>query len=684
MMKFTLISTCLFCVTTAMSQPLIEWQRSYGGSGFESFGTISERNTIKPTPDGGYIFTSGSNSADGDVANNNNGDSDFWVAKVDGTGGITWENSYGGSSDDVSFSIALTSDGGYVLAGYSSSTDLDVTENHGSIDILVIKINATGEMQWQKLFGGSISETAHSIIATSDGGYIIAGDTSSIDGNITASNGGTDCWILKLDSNGDLEWQKNYGGSSEDLAYEIIEDSDGYVFIGMTDSTDGDVTGIHGTFDYWIVKIDFVGNLIWQKAYGGEWLDSARSIRKTNDGGYIICGETTSNDGNVSGIHGVFVPGWPYPSDGWIIKTDANGNLQWQSAVGGEGADSINSIEKNGDGYIAAGYSLSNDSFVVGNHGSNDVWVIELSDNGEIIWQKPLGGSEWDHANSVAVVPDGFIVAGTTWSNNYNVTNNHGYFDLWLVKLNYEGMPEYCGNYEGQSCALTPNSELSAYNIRWFTLVGTGGTLLDFASGCSPNGYSDYTGILTANIPDDAPLSFTVESQTGTDGGFMVRAKLYADWNNDIDFDDDGEMLFENTDPALGQVSGSFLLPPGLPAGNYRLRVMLTAGAQIESPCSVMFGEIEDYNLSVGELNVNQFAESQIKVYPNPTNNILVIHLPADIIAKKINITDLSGKVVYESVVNEAMINVENLAQGLYILQVQSSDSIFHTKFLKQ
>ena len=366
------IQRLFFCIVTILcaesviaQAPEIDWQKSYGGSDSDA------ANSIQQTADGGYIAAGSSSSNDGDVTGNN-GDDDFWILKLNTTGNIEWQKSMGGSANDRPYSIQQTEDGGYIVAGSSSSNNGDVSGNHGNTDYWVVKLNTVGEITWQKSLGGSSLDIARSIRQTADGGYIVAGNSNSTDGDVTGNHGGADFWIVKTSSQGGIEWQKSLGGSDDDVAYSIQQTEDGgYIVAGFSSSTDGDVSGNHGGEDYWVVKMNASGGVEWQKSLGGSGTDRAKSISQTEDGGYIVAGYSNSNDGDVTGNHGIF--------DFWVVKLNAAGILQWQKSLGGSDNDQANSINQTTDGgYILAGYSHSNDGDVTENHGGSDFWVVKL------------------------------------------------------------------------------------------------------------------------------------------------------------------------------------------------------------------------------------------------------------------------------------------------------------------
>lgn len=409
---------------TIYSQPTIQWQKSLGGSSFD------EATPILPTGDGGYILAGYNTSDDGDVSGNH-GDRDFWIVKLDAYGALQWEKSLGGSGDDVALSIQPTSDNGYIVAGRSNSNDGDVSGNHGSLDIWVVKIDSAGAIQWQKSYGGSGADYAYFIQTTGDGGYVVAGRTSSNDGDVSGNQGGFDGWLLKLDSAGAIQWQKSLGGSADDVAYAIQPPGDGgYIAAGVTVSNDGDVSGNHGGEDCWVVKLDEAGAIQWQKPLGGSADDGFFDIRPTGDGGYIAAGYAGSNDGDVSGNHGTY--------DCWVVKLDSAGAMLWQKPLGGSAEEAFRIIIPTSDGgYLAPGYSRSADGELTGNQGSHDWWLVKLDNAGAIHWQKSLGGSNSEIAKSVLPTSDGgYIAAGYSASNDGDVTGNHGGNDVWVVKLN--------------------------------------------------------------------------------------------------------------------------------------------------------------------------------------------------------------------------------------------------------
>jgi hypothetical protein len=417
--------------------PFISWQKSLGGTGDDWYSSLEQ------TTDGGYIAAGYSYSNDGDVTGNHGG-ADYWIARLDSSGIMQWQKSLGGTNSDFADEILQTSDGGFIVAGYSGSFNGDLTVNHGANDYWVVKLDVSGNIQWQKSLGGTAYDNATAIQETADGGFIVSGNSNSNNGDVTGNHGLLDYWLVKLDSSGSLQWQKSLGGSNYDFPEEILQTSDGgFIVTGYSSSNDGDVTGYHGGGDTWVVKLDITGNIEWQKSLGGSGEDEGYSIEETADGGFIAAGYSTSNDGDVSGHHGNY--------DYWVVKLDITGNIEWQKSLGGDDADFGTSIIQTTDGgFIVAGYSSSNDGDVSGNHGAADYWIVKLNGFGSIDWQKSVGGSNDDYGQAFQQTANGgYMIGGSSFSNDGNVSGNDGSLDYWILRLDSSpGGIEICNNLD--------------------------------------------------------------------------------------------------------------------------------------------------------------------------------------------------------------------------------------------
>lgn len=401
---------------------------------------------VYQTTDGGYIIAgSTSSSSSGDISQPNNGAFDFWLLKLHASGQVHWSKIYGGDQTEFARSVKQTPDGGFVVFGYSnSSQNGDVTGTmNGQVDYWVLKLDSLGNIQWDRLYGGNQAEIAMTISLTNDGGYLLAGySLSSQSGDVSDLNkGDSDFWIVKLNGQGDIEWDKLYGGSSSDIAHSAIQTQDGgYIIAGYTfSSQNGDITeATNGNIDYWILKLDSNGNKEWDKLYGGTQTDIAYSVVQTNDSGYIVAGYSdSSNSGDVSGTnHG--------STDGWIVKLDSFGNKLWDKLYGGNGTEFTTSISQTQDnGYIIAGSSNSsaNGDILETGNGLQDVWIFKINYMGNLSWSKIFGGSQGDESYSVKQTSDGkYIVSAVTTSSDGDINEPlNAQMKAWVFTLDEFG-----------------------------------------------------------------------------------------------------------------------------------------------------------------------------------------------------------------------------------------------------
>jgi len=339
-------------------------------------------SSVQQTTDGGYIITGYTQS-------------DVWLIKTDSNGDEVWNQTFGGGSDDFGFSVQQTTDGGYIITGTTYSF------GNGGGDVWLIKTDSQGQEEWIQTFGGSNDDWGWSVQQTTDGGYIITGSTYSF------GNGAADVWLIKTDSNGNEEWNQSFGGSDEDEGIGVQQTTDGgYILTGYTQS------------DVWLIKTDSQGNEEWNQTFGeigGSNTDTGNSVQQTTDGGFIIAGWTHS-----------FGNGW---GDVWLIKTDSNGNEEWNKTFGGSGSDYGFSVQQTTDGgYIITGYTES-----FGN-GDYDVYLIKTDSQGNEEWSKTFGGGDYDRGSSVQQTTDGgYIITGGTES------FGNGSSDVWLIKTDSNG-----------------------------------------------------------------------------------------------------------------------------------------------------------------------------------------------------------------------------------------------------
>ena len=363
----------------AVAEGDMEWNRTYGGAGAEAAFVVIQ------TADGGFAIAGWTDSYGA-------GDNDIWLVKTDVHGEMEWQQTYGGAGFETAWAVIQTADGGFALAGGTTSYGA------GSEDFWLVKTDAQGEMEWQQTYGGAGFEAAWAMIQTADGGFALAGKTG-------VEEGLNDIWLVKTDANGTMEWQQTYGGAGTEVTWAVIQTVDGgFALAGLTASYGA------GGEDFWLVKTDAQGGMEWQQTYGGTGFEAAWAMIQTADGGFALAGRTHSY-----GAGG---------SDAWLVKTDANGNMEWQQTYGGSDDDGAHSVIPTADsGFALAGLTASYGA------GGEDFWLVKTYSNGTLQWNQTYGGSNTDRAWAGIQTADGsFAIAGLTAS--YGV----GGEDFWLVK----------------------------------------------------------------------------------------------------------------------------------------------------------------------------------------------------------------------------------------------------------
>lgn len=413
------------------SQTEVEFVKILGGSNNE------RANAITKTNDGGYAIVGYAQSNDGDIIDKSDASFDYWVTKFDANDNLQWSKTFGGSNDDRASSIIQTSDGGFAIFGFSSSSDGDSSNNNGFQDYWITKLDISGNLSWQKSFGFAGADIGVSIIQTNDNGYILSGvlDVTSSGGegnsrNAFKKHAGGDFWVIKLNASGDRQWWRYYGGSFTDTPFGVVQTQDnGYIIAGSSDSNDVDISNNKGQYDFWVIKISNEGVLIWEKTFGGSEIDEARAIVPTHDGNYAIVGDTRSNDDNVSNNNGA--------ADLWVIKISPNGNLLSEKTFGGSSFDVGRSIRLTSDnGFIISGSSRSANGILTINNGQNDAWVLKLDSSFNLEWQKTIGGSQVDFFYDATQLNDGsFIAVGESSSSDFDIPENKGFSDALIIKI---------------------------------------------------------------------------------------------------------------------------------------------------------------------------------------------------------------------------------------------------------
>lgn len=397
-----------------------------------------EAIAAQTTPDGGCIILGKTSSSNGDISDPP-GYIDFWVVKLDAQGNISWEKTFGSNNSDEPGSIALSNDGGYVIIGTVGSCNRDVVCAHDNDSLWIIKLNSTGILQWQKTYG---SNCGNEIRSTADGGYVIAGKTN-------VNSGDCDAVVLKIDSSGNQQWLKVFGGNHQQEAVSVMPTSEGEYLVAFKD------TQISG-FDTTMLKLATNGDLIWQKNIGGILGDRIYDMMIAADGNYILAGDIYNFDNGYYGMN-----------DALLIKTTPDGDLLWQKSYGGTNSDLIKSVVALPDGgFAASGFTVSNNvGDIIGPHPNYDGWLFRVDADGNLLWQQYIGAMGMDLLLDLKQCSDqGFLTVGYTTSANIGSNAvNHGSEDFLVTKLSAEMLGN--NTFDGAVASVFPNPAGSVLNF---------------------------------------------------------------------------------------------------------------------------------------------------------------------------------------------------------------------------
>lgn len=449
---FTIICICMFFTAFAQLPPVtnITWNERYGGragdkgvafvktpdNGYMTLGTTS-------SDDGTYDVTGYRDSYD------------LWVTKLDANRNLVWNRCYGGTDQDHAVTIIAAHDGNYFLVGFTNSNDIDVdTSYNAGFDIWLVKINPAGDILWSKNYGGSAVQKPYGAQLVDGNSVLIWGYDdygSSPTANIDIQNpiGMSDGWVFKIDSVGDIIWERSIGGTRNDYIYDMDIMSDGnYILSGATSSMDGDVTTWYGVFDVWLVKMDPQGNILWQKSYGGSGYEHGYQVEFTDNDQIVIGAYTNSTDGHVVNNDGA-AEAWIVKTDinGNMLWEYTYGGFYDETF---RGAGQALKVRSNGE-IVFVCQTVSNDGDVSGYMGSGDVWLVRLDDSGNIIWKRNFGGSSSDIPSSIEIENDSLVTfIGSSWSRDFDLEHvfyvppatNNGCggicSDQWMFQLNID------------------------------------------------------------------------------------------------------------------------------------------------------------------------------------------------------------------------------------------------------
>ena len=706
--------------------PGIEWQNTIGGAN-EDFLFAADQTTDNGFILGGYSRSDTSSDKSenciGGVFGGFN-KYDYWVVKTDSYTNIIWENTIGGTGDDFLKDIEQTIDGGYILGGYSNSGNtVDKTETFiGSYDYWLVKINAIGSIEWQNVIGGTISDQLQVVHQTVDGGYILGGNsTSGISGDKTENFvGASDFWIVKTNASGVIEWQNTIGGSADDFFVDLKQTPDGgYIIGGQSRSgISGDklepYLGLSTEFDYWIVKLNSSGTIEWENTIGGSGQDFFRALELTEDGGYIIVGESSSviSFDKTEEVIGA--------TDIWMLKLDNSGNIVSQNTIGGTLSDYSPSIASTSDGnFLIACISNSNISGdkSINAMNSSDNWVLKVNESGDIVWQNSFGGNENDFPTTIMHTNDGgtFIggysksmISGSKTENNMSdgVSTN----DYWIIKVFEECIPspELCNSLDDNCNGLIDDGITETISI-------TAGGPITFCQGSSVSLTATYSGATVqwkkngTNIPGATSATYNVTtkgnyscvttSACGTAESTPIFVNVIKNPNANISaggpttFCAGGSVVltevavagctyqwYKGASPIAGATSLTYTATT---SGNYKCRVTKAATGCFKNSNAIAVSVPCREGLPAGE--TGELVENETVIYPNPALNVLTIKTNNNQI-KIINLYDALGRLINSQIAseNEVFLNVENLPAGTYFIQIVEHQIVSTYNFIKQ
>ncbi|MBP9879991.1 MAG: T9SS type A sorting domain-containing protein [Chitinophagales bacterium] len=702
----------------------INWQNTIGGTNDDKLWRAG------PTLDGGTFCVGFSKSGIGGDKTENvigAGFMDYWVMKLDASGNIEWQNTIGGSKDDFCLDGHATSDGGYILAGHSKSNiSGDKTENTLGLfennDMWIVKLNSTGGIEWQNTIGGLHIDYAEIIRETPDGGFVVAGNSySGIGYDKTEALNGTpgfhnDVWVLKLSSTGSIIWQQNIGGDMDDYLSDMILTADGG-FLIATESYSGvgfdKSQPIIGDFDNWLIKLDDVGNIQWEKTIGGNHNDFIGGIAQTIDGNYVVGGYS---DSGISGNKSETNNGTDY----WVYKIDTIGNIIWENTIGGFSTDflyAISATEDNGViviGESNSGANMDKDEVSVGGS-ATDYWIIKINQTGGICWQETIGGNNNDIGRAIYEKSPGvFVAAGYSYSNatgdkSENNASGTTYPDYWIMEIDDDYIPglELCNGYDDDCDGLVDEdiNETISISAGGATTFCQGGSVVLSATHSATSLQWKKNGIIipgaisstyTANATGNYSCDTYSDCDTTTSEVIVVtvnknpKATIYA--GGPTSFCPGGSVTL-NVMPVGGATyqwyKGASLIAGATSltyvattSGNYKCRVTkMATGCFKNSNAIAVIVSCKEGTSSI------ELENSNLELFPNPANEAITIslHAAADYV-ELFEVLDATGKTVFSFNLenNQSVLNISNLASGLYYIKSSSQLNALQTSFIKQ
>lgn len=430
----TLLSISLCSTGLAQSQSAKSWEKTFGGSGNDIVTASAS------TGDGSLVLVGTSYSASNYVKTAK-GQADFWIIKIDSAGDVIWSKTLGGTFNDQATAVTMVADGGIVVVGSTGSADGDVRANHGYDDFWVVKLTRDGNVLWEKTFGGSRSEGAAAVTATTDGGVVVAGSSASTDQDVVNNHGDYDIWVVKVTVDGQKEWARTLGGNSNDGARAIMAMSNGHLVVaGFMYSTNADGLLNRGGADFWICQLDGSGLPVWSKTMGGTGCDMASGITTTTDGQLVVVGSTTSSDGDVQDQHG--------GADFWVVRLTASGTLLWTRAIGGIRNDEANGVVAATDGgVVVVGYTTKTNLGATQAAEKVAYWLVKFTREATVGWAQEFLNDLVSPDNTlVKTASNRLVLAGSIRYSHQAVAAGTENFDYWVSS--FTELPDEVGDWD--------------------------------------------------------------------------------------------------------------------------------------------------------------------------------------------------------------------------------------------
>lgn len=611
-------------------------------NGQKTLGNLKHNFTysIITVDDGGYIVL-----ADTETDTNS---MDYFITRVSESNEIIWQKTFGGSGVDRPSEIISVANGNFLIIGSTTSTDGDISSNHGLYDYWLFKINANGDLIWEKTFGGSNSDFGIDIKTHTGSEIYVGGNSSSIDGDVTENNGGNDFWFIKLNENGELLQEDNYGGSNDEYFKDLLIDgNDDFYLLGGTRSDDGDISFNHGEKDVWIVKADSNGELLWEKSFGGSNVEEGKVTLVKEDSSLIIGAVTNSIDGDLTKNYGL--------NDYWIFNIDRSGALIWQKVFGGSRSDVLKDILKTNDGFLIGGNSNSYDGIVGENKGLSDVWFVKVYSNGILNWHATYGGSGSDNCSKIIKgTNSSYLVANQSDSYDFDVDGHIGETDIWILELceSYFTKQNY-SICEGDSLEWEGDYYLQAGNYS-----------NKYKSQCNLDSTNNLA-LSVVNVPVISSISGSTLVTEFTDEIYSVNNIQGVTYNWTVE---NGNLK----DTILDADVSVFWLSPGISN--------ISAYAVREGLCVSDTSKLEVYVSGVGieEENVNN-----IRIFPNPSSSgQFTIKGDAIEEIKLLNQLHVELDLNIEKFNTDFKINLSDYPKGLYFLKIMSANKYYVYKII--